>query len=533
MEVFVVQNGSINVRDAPNGAKVGMLPQGALVVASGPLQTDAEHDWSWIPFTWGAGTAFICQGQYCKSAECYVVQNGGVNVRDAPNGQELGKLKNGTVLTALGPPQTDPEHNWSWIPFEWQGSTAFVCRGRYCAPAGHEDLQLVTNPDPQAVRRNVFADRPFEGSVTVRQDYTHSGGPCTLDVWLCLPPDQAAVREWQPHEPSDIVTDACGNNFGHWHLNVCGGSDIAIGYSCTLSLQARQWEISPVALDSLPRCSQHELYTKPTHCFDYENEPEIRDAAGQLRAASTNVVSFLASVYKLCNERLAVRGATGPQMQASYFWKEGVGRCYAHTLVFCALCRAGGVAARACAGAALTPRLFEHSWAQVFVPTTESPGGEWVDMDAQLDDDDRHGPGATWHWDYFAQRRAGTWPFFFGNYDALHKVEGGCFTSRLWFGCWECNGDYVAQDGGVNVRDGPNGRVLGKLEEGTVLTALGPLQTDPEHNSSWIPFEWQGSTTFVCRGQYCMPAPGAGAIQIRSNARQCSSDVSIAAYACQ
>jgi len=133
-KTFLVNQG-INVRGTPHGEKVGHLPDGAIVEASGAPDIDLKEGWTWVPIKWKPGSeAWLCLGKFCGPAPAlvmYVVQNGGVNVRDGPNGQKLGRLTDGAIFETTGPSKIDPTDGTCWVPYDFEGKTGYSCIGKF------------------------------------------------------------------------------------------------------------------------------------------------------------------------------------------------------------------------------------------------------------------------------------------------------------------------------------------------------------------------------------------------------------------
>lgn len=305
----------------------------------------------------------------------------------------------------------------------------------------YQDRPYLLERRPKGKARiSCFALREEEGLVlgSPRRDRVEYGwtyrnanaNAYDLDVWLPVP----ATRRFQEVEgvefspaPKARVRDAYGNTWAHFRFEGQRQESTAKVEFVLTRVAAAQTLDAP-ARHSLAQ-AERALYTKPTKCFDYTH-PSLKGAkrpkleAGDLRK--------LLALRNYVNDRLEVRGKSGPERTASDFLSKGVGRCYAHTLSLAAFARQDGLPSRAVGGVKLPIKRGQrvvvdadqvHTWNQVYLP-----GHGWAEIDAEADDDPK-GKHSLRRFGYHANKWFLT---FEGNYDELDRER--VFTERGWIG---------------------------------------------------------------------------------------------------
>jgi len=225
------------------------------------------------------------------------------------------------------------------------------------------------------------------------------------------------------------VVDRFGNNWAHFQM---------VGDRAPLSAEQRFDILTTSVAHTLDRdyvFSKQDVpepllkqATSETYCFDF-SQPAVVKLAKGIATKSTYLAEILA-VRDAVNDALDVVGPSGPQCRASEFLSLGVGRCYAHTLLFAAVARARGIPTRAIGGIKLALDSAEpyeidgdsiHTWNQCYMP-----GIGWVDIDAQLDDskDGKHSHN------HIGFRPNGYFITFVGAYDRRDRIS--TFAERSW-----------------------------------------------------------------------------------------------------
>lgn len=276
---------------------------------------------------------------------------------------------------------------------------------------------------------------PKTREVTYGETFSEStGNAYRLQYTTAVPTDKSFQKisklRWNV-EPKGVTVDRFGNSWARFDFENQKGS-----VEITATFEITTWNVKYLVDPSMrfdasqipPNLLQEN--TKATYCFDYK-DPDLAAAVKALPPTSTWWEKILAA-RDLANDALTVKGPTGPQSQASYFFKNGVGRCYAHTLLFGAAARSSGLPTRAIGGVSIAQDenkdfpadedLSVHTWNQVYVP-----GMGWVDFDAQADDNPSGRPhslrSAGYHpGDY--------WITFNGDYDQYNGKD--IFTQRGW-----------------------------------------------------------------------------------------------------
>ena len=154
-------------------------------------------------------------------------------------------------------------------------------------------------------------------------------------------------------------------------------------------------------------------YTKETHSFNF-SDPLVEKAVSAIKKKD-NYIEQLIEIRDYVNNSLDITWPTGSETKASDFLCQGVGRCYAHTIVFAALARSMHIPARAIGGLPVNKEQTtsgEHTRNQVYFP-----GTGWVDIDVQLDD----GEGDTHSFNYFGFRSSTRYICFAGYYDEIEQ----------------------------------------------------------------------------------------------------------------
>jgi len=111
-------------------------------------------------------------------------------------------------------------------------------------------------------------------------------------------------------------------------------------------------------------------------------DPAIVDVARRLAAGNDGPYHFAKAVYDYVIEHVAF-ATPSPSHTAKACLASGKGDCGAYTLLFVALCRAGGVPARAIAGCWAEGENNWHCWAEFYLP-----GVGWVPVDPTRGDAD-------------------------------------------------------------------------------------------------------------------------------------------------
>jgi len=419
-----------------------------------------------------------------------------MNLRDAPDPDAAvcGKLRSGATFEVVSGvvPTRDSQRGWMWLPVSATSPQAWICYGHGVRVAATEDTCAPDTTMALACRRPYLSRT--SGRFRFGWKLTHaSGGPFSVEVRVPFTPELEVVG-YVPSPPDSVHCDAYGNRVGVWSF--CGlRRSLTVGIECRVDQATVVYDLQRgVGVGDYPIAPElRALYTAPTACFDY-GDPGLTAAAQALRerCAGRDLVETLAELYVAVNRRLTETGATGKQSQASYYYKSGIGRCYAHVLVLVALARALGVPARASGGFCCAPAElggdFVHTWAQVYVPAracgdgggggggggsdgsgqggngtgTADPGSVsgssreytpmWVDLDSQLDGTGQQ--STITRFDAFAVRPSRAVAHFRGSYDALPggsgrcARSGDCVTQRTWTGCvsWQADDPTNAAD---------------------------------------------------------------------------------------
>ncbi|MBL8992300.1 MAG: transglutaminase family protein, partial [Spirochaetia bacterium] len=291
-----------------------------------------------------------------------------------------------------------------------------------------EPFVFWTNPD-------LILSGPKTREVTYGETYSEStGNAYRLQYVTAVPTDKVFQKisklKWNV-EPKEIAVDRFGNAWAKFDFDNRRGP-----VEITASFQITTWNVKYLVdpamnfdASQVPAGLLQE-HTKATYCFDY-SDPDLSAAVKAIPSSKTWWEKILAA-RDLANDALVVKGPTGPQSQASYFFKNGVGRCYAHTLLFGAAARASGLPIRAIGGVNIAQDedkdfpadedLSVHTWNQVFIP-----GMGWVDFDSQLDDNPAGRPHAV---NRAAYHTGDYWITFNGDYDKYNGKD--VFTQRAW-----------------------------------------------------------------------------------------------------
>jgi len=147
----------VNVRAEPGGVRVGGLPKGTLVEATGGGPTDAGgHTWleiraqgsglvGWVARellaeVHGEGVSGEAQpGNGGQRQRYRVASDIGVNVRAEPDGTRVGGLPDGAIVVATGEGPTDAGgHTWLRVQAEGSGLVGWVAREFLDGPIGND-----------------------------------------------------------------------------------------------------------------------------------------------------------------------------------------------------------------------------------------------------------------------------------------------------------------------------------------------------------------------------------------------------------
>jgi transglutaminase-like putative cysteine protease len=268
-----------------------------------------------------------------------------------------------------------------------------------------------------------------------------SGGTFHLTGFMAQPEDKPFQKVGQVRwrvRPGRILADLWGNHWAQFDLPaVRREQEISATFITTnwpVQFQvdrSQKFNRGKVPADIL------RTYTRETFCFDFSSG-QVRALVRKVPAASTWWDKILAA-RNVVNDSLKIVGPSGPWTKASQILEKGVGRCYAHTVVFCTLGRAVGLPIRAIGGVCIGTDqdkefppgtdLAVHTWNQIFIP-----GQGWVDFDA-TNDDVAEGPP-------YPLRHAGChpghfWLTFMGDYDKADHQH--VFTQRGWIESTHCS----------------------------------------------------------------------------------------------
>lgn len=272
---------------------------------------------------------------------------------------------------------------------------------------------------------------PRRDQVEYRFVYANAGaGAYDLDVWLPVP----TARRFQEvsdvtfaPEPIEVVTDAYGNAWAHVRF---------AGRRQGATAEVRFTLLRVAAAETLDRGerpplapAEQQLYTRATACFDHDHAELRAVRRPKLKLGS---LASLVELRDYVNDRLTVQGKSGAETRASDFLRQGVGRCYAHTLSFAALARQDGLPTRAIGGVKLPTKRGQwvevdadqvHTWNQVYLRTHG-----WADVDAEADDD----PGGKHPLSHVGYRANAWFLTFEGNFDQADREQ--VFSERQWVG---------------------------------------------------------------------------------------------------
>ena len=229
--------------------------------------------------------------------------------------------------------------------------------------------------------------------------------------------------------PVRPLCDVFGNTWAHFQL-IGGGEPLSVTQTFDILTTSVAHTLDKDHIPSKQDVLQPalRLATSETYCFDFSN-PAVAALAKSIPVKPRYLDQILA-VRDAVNDALDKVGPSGPQCRASEFLSLGVGRCYAHTLLFGAVARARGIPTRAIGGVKLTigsagPYEIDedsvHTWNQCHMP-----GLGWVDIDATRDDrkDGKHSHN------YVGFRPNGHFITFVGAYDRRDMVS--TFAQRGW-----------------------------------------------------------------------------------------------------
>ncbi|MGA2060449.1 MAG: transglutaminase family protein [Thermoguttaceae bacterium] len=276
---------------------------------------------------------------------------------------------------------------------------------------------------------------PITRQVTFGERFKEdSGNSFNLTFFLAQPENKPFQKveqvQWRVC-PTKILEDRWGNHWAQIELKEIKDQEVSVSFVNTSWTVQFQEDLSQ-KFD--PKKVPSEIlrdYTRETFCFDCSSE-RVQVLARKLPEASTWRNKII-GVENLMNHNLKCDGPSGPWVKASEILEKGVGRCYGHTVVFCALGRAAGLPIRAIGGIGIGQDqdnefapgtdLSCHTWNQVFIP-----GQGWVDFDAIADYYDLEAryplQSAGWH-------RGDLWVTFSGDYDKADNEK--VFTERDWF----------------------------------------------------------------------------------------------------
>jgi transglutaminase-like putative cysteine protease len=283
-----------------------------------------------------------------------------------------------------------------------------------------------------------FAPIPEQGIVLgnpLRQEFVltytfvkKSGGTYNLDAYTPYPSDMPFQHVFDikvSPAPTETLVDTFGNRWMHFKLraqNKSAAITLRFGIETMAAAFTLRTSKDAKGLDQ----AAEQLYTKATSAFDYR-DPAF--AKVTMAHTGADAVARITDIHDFVNDALRVVGPSGPETSASEFLTKGIGRCYAHTLVFAAIARRDGLATRAVGGIALKavdvpaadPAV--HTWDQVYLP-----GSGWMDVDVVADQTESGKPARH---EMIGYHRNACFLTFQGNYDKFNGKD--LFAERNWY----------------------------------------------------------------------------------------------------
>jgi transglutaminase-like putative cysteine protease len=264
-----------------------------------------------------------------------------------------------------------------------------------------------------------------------KASYTHqikskNSEEYNLEAWIALPINrrfQTISNLTYTVQPDKIITDRYGNKWAHFSLKKLSGKKtnaITLHYDIKRVKAVFTLDRSLLTKDIKTIQKDHSQYLRNTYSFNFNNS-DVRDLTASIKR-KPHIIDDIISVRNRLNNHLNVVGPSGPESQASDFIKQGVGRCYAHTISFAAIMRKLGYPTRAIGGGYPSSKETKvHTWNQVYMPNLG-----WVDIDTLADDkkDNKHS------YRYMGQHRQDYTITFIGEYDKrdFHDI----FSQRSW-----------------------------------------------------------------------------------------------------
>ena len=238
-------------------------------------------------------------------------------------------------------------------------------------------------------------------------------------------------------EPAAVVRDKFGNS---WALiqgrNVRGSTEVRVEFEMLAAESLVTFDPAVVFSEKDFPADLLVNQTSETYSFNFSHPvfARILPALKREVAAEPNYYRKIQLIENATNDLLRIRGPSGPESQASEFVRQGVGRCYAHTIVFATLARAVGIPTRAAAGMWINNNVLEvqddpavHTYNQVYLP-----GTGWIDVDAVADDSDKEPKSNR----SIGLHYTGMWRTFYGDYDRADFQR--VFTQRGWIDHFTC-----------------------------------------------------------------------------------------------